>query len=289
MWPALIGAGISAGASLLGGWLNNKSDKEAGQNNAKLQMQMANKNIALQKEFAKSGIQWKVHDAKKAGVHPLYALGAQTTSFSPVSVGSPYSSSGSFGNALASAGQDIGRAVQSTQSTLTQHQMQYNALQLENMRLQNEALQTQIDGSKLATLRQVGSSPGIPSAEERFLIPGQNSSGVVTTKPFELTATNPGSPHMEPAAISDVGLGLTASGGYTPVPSAVMKQRIEDDFIGELMWNFRNRVGPALGLNKTLPPIDAGEGKIWAYDPLQDAYVPKKKGPALIKDWVYWY
>lgn len=279
----MLGALIGAGASLIGGLMGKSSAEKA---NAQ-QMAIANKNIALQKEFAQSGIQWKVKDAQKAGVHPLYALGAQTASFSPVSVGSTVDNS--MGSALASAGQDIGRAVQSTQNTLTQHQLTYNALQLENMRLQNEALQTQITGSKLATLKQAGSTPGIPSAEERFLIPGQNSSGPVSVKPFELTATNPGSPHMEPAAISDVGLGLTASGGYTPVPSAAMKQRIEDDFIGELMWNFRNRLGPALGLNKTVPPIDAGDGKVWAYDPFQDAYVPKKKGPALIKDWVYWY
>ena len=39
--------------------------------------------IVTGKQFAKRGIQWRVHDAKKAGLHPLAALGAQTTSFSP--------------------------------------------------------------------------------------------------------------------------------------------------------------------------------------------------------------
>jgi uncharacterized protein YnzC (UPF0291/DUF896 family) len=37
-------------------------------------------NVAMQKEFAQKGIQWKVNDAKAAGVHPLAALGAQTHS-----------------------------------------------------------------------------------------------------------------------------------------------------------------------------------------------------------------
>lgn len=36
----------------------------------------AKENIKLQKQFAQTGIQWKVADAKKAGIHPVYALGA---------------------------------------------------------------------------------------------------------------------------------------------------------------------------------------------------------------------
>lgn len=39
-----------------------------------------------QREFAQKGIQWRVADAKAAGVHPLYAMGAQLPSFNPVSV-----------------------------------------------------------------------------------------------------------------------------------------------------------------------------------------------------------
>lgn len=35
-------------------------------------------NLEMNKQFAKDSIQWKVEDAKKAGIHPLYALGAST-------------------------------------------------------------------------------------------------------------------------------------------------------------------------------------------------------------------
>lgn len=65
-------------------------------------------NIALQKEFAQHGVQWRVEDAKAAGIHPLAALGMQGMQFSPV-----YSQSGA-GEALSSAGQAIGRAVGGT-------------------------------------------------------------------------------------------------------------------------------------------------------------------------------
>jgi len=64
--------------------------------------QSAKQNIKLQKQFAQEGIQWKVADAKKAGIHPLYALGAQTHSFAPVQTG---------GGNFSQMGQSVGRAI----------------------------------------------------------------------------------------------------------------------------------------------------------------------------------
>lgn len=43
-------------------------------------------NAGLQREFAQMGIQWKVADAKAAGIHPLYALGASTNAGIPIQV-----------------------------------------------------------------------------------------------------------------------------------------------------------------------------------------------------------
>lgn len=265
MWPAIIGAAATLGA----GYLGSKTSAEN-----------AEKNIAMQKEFAKNGIQWKVQDAQKAGVHPLYALGAQTHSFSPIQMGG-----NEFASSLASAGQDISRAVTNTQNQNSQHVLTYQQLQLDNMRLQNEHLQAQIEGSRIANLKQVQSQPGIPSATERFLLPGQSASGAITTKPMEITSTNPGRPHMEPAAISDVGLALTGTGGYAPVPSAAMKQRIEDDLISEVAWSIRNRLAPALGYNKTPPSIDPKPGYGWVYNPAMDQYEQRQK---LLGEWLYW-
>lgn len=66
----------------------------------------AGKNDALQREFAQNGISWKVDDARRAGVHPLYALGASTTSYSPQSIGSS-----GVGDALGSMGENINRSI----------------------------------------------------------------------------------------------------------------------------------------------------------------------------------
>lgn len=43
-------------------------------------------NVHLQKEFAQNSIQWRVNDAKAAGLHPLYGVGASGTSYSPNAV-----------------------------------------------------------------------------------------------------------------------------------------------------------------------------------------------------------
>lgn len=70
MWPAILGAAATVGSALLGA----KSQKSANEDN-----------YERQKEFAQMGIQWKVEDAKRAGLHPLYALGGSGATYSPSS------------------------------------------------------------------------------------------------------------------------------------------------------------------------------------------------------------
>lgn len=128
----MLGSLISGGLGLLGGLFADKSQADA---NAQ--------NIKYQKQFAQEGIQWRVADAEKAGVHPLYALGAQTTAFSPTVVGSS-----GVGNALASAGQDIGRAIAAKSST--DELAPLRALTLERAGLENELLRQQIRNLSVA-------------------------------------------------------------------------------------------------------------------------------------------
>lgn len=60
-------------------------------------------NLRFQREFAQHGIQWRVADAKAAGLHPLYALGAQVPQFSP-SFQAP-------GTDYAAVGAEVGRGI----------------------------------------------------------------------------------------------------------------------------------------------------------------------------------
>lgn len=153
MLPAIIGAA----ASLAGGLLNNKSAEKAN----KQAEANALRQEALQKEFAQSGIQWKVQDAAKAGIHPLYALGANTVSYSPTSVGT---TAPNF-DFLADAGQNIGRAIQSgtgPQGRIAALQLTAAGLQNEGLQLDNELKRTQlVSAARLAG--QPGTGPGIPS------------------------------------------------------------------------------------------------------------------------------
>lgn len=137
----IIGAAISAGAGLIGGMMNRKAQEET---NAQ-QMALAQQNMAMQKQFAQEGIRWRVEDAKAAGVHPLYALGAQTSSYSPVSVG--LGADTSMGSSLASAGQDISRAISATRTQPEREQAfsdTAQSLTLTKMGLENELLATQV-------------------------------------------------------------------------------------------------------------------------------------------------
>lgn len=84
----------SAAASVYGGRQANKANKA-----------MAAQQEAIQREFAQQGIRWKVADAKAAGLHPLYAIGAQGAQYSPVSY------SDSMGPAIAQAGQQLSSAA----------------------------------------------------------------------------------------------------------------------------------------------------------------------------------
>ena len=73
-----------------------------------------------QKEFAQNGIRWKVADAKAAGIHPIFAIGANTPTYSPqAAVGSDYG--------LSNVGQNIGRAIEAGQTRY--ERAQANALQ----------------------------------------------------------------------------------------------------------------------------------------------------------------
>lgn len=144
---SILGPIISGASSLLGGILSSGAAKDAAEEQAE-----------LQKEFAQNAIRWKVADAKAAGVHPLYALGANTVSYSPVSVGDT-----SIGSALSDMGQDVGRAVEAVQSQPERDAAKkLTLLQLERAGLENEYLKTQIQGQVTSNLRNAQVPPPFP-------------------------------------------------------------------------------------------------------------------------------
>lgn len=255
MLGAIIGAGASLASSLLGKSSSEKSAKQ---------------NIKLQKEFAQNSIQWKTADAKKAGIHPLAALGAQTHSFSPVSVGSDYTG-------LAQAGQDLGRAIDATRTKparLDAHTGEIQRLTVQRMGLENELL-----ASKIAKVKQAGSPPPMPTGNPNAdLIPGQGDSPGIEDKAMERQGWSNTDPGREAGAISDTGYTRSTVdyGGYAPVMSKDAKDRLDDDTPGVWAWNLRNRIPQSFQFDLN-PPFQAPIGAYWLYNPFKQRYELRRR------------
>lgn len=149
-----LGALIGGAGALLNFFGGKSANEKAAEN--------AQRNIDLQKEFAQQGIRWKVADAKAAGIHPLYALGANTTSFSPVTVGQT-NELAPLGDFARSMGQDLTRAANATRTTGERDQAftdTQRALTTQNMTLQNELL-----GAQIAKIR-ASLNPPMPAVDD---------------------------------------------------------------------------------------------------------------------------
>lgn len=215
-----LGNLVSAGVN----WFSGNAQRESSE-------RMAQQNIALQREFAQNGIQWKVADARAAGIHPQFALGANTVSYAPVSLGD----SGS--EHFSRAGQDIGRAIAATSTKEgrdSNFQAVANKLALEKGGLENELLRTQISRIK----QQIG--PSVPSADAPALIPGQSIVG------GELRRGDPGD--AEKAAPGPEHVGYKFGGVVETNPAFSDAQKFEDRYgePGEWLAGGVNLIGDPL-------------------------------------------
>lgn len=167
----LAGSLISGAMGLFGASSKGEATERANAQNLAMQREVnetnkeqAELNRQMQYEFAKSGIKWRVDDAKAAGIHPLYALGGSGASYSPVSLSqgvTPVAADTSMGSAVANMGQDISRAINATRSGSEREDAVVKTattLQLQNMKLRNDLLASQI-----AKINQAGGNPPLPA------------------------------------------------------------------------------------------------------------------------------
>ena len=142
----LAGGALGAVGSLIGG-------RESQKNAANINYQ----NYLAQKEFAQNSIQWRVEDAKKAGLHPLFALGGGGASYSPSSQVGDSGVSQAFGR----LGQSLSNFQLREERELTEQQKQSNELDLDYKRLRNAQMKQQLDGLKdEVALSKLGQSVG---------------------------------------------------------------------------------------------------------------------------------
>lgn len=211
MDPVTTAAVISAGSNILGGLMGRKN---------------ANAANDMSREFAQNGISWKVADAKRAGIHPLYAIGASTAMPAPVSAGD-------YG--ISAAGQDVSRAFYATasrQERADSNNAKLSALQVEHAELQNELLKSQI-----ARMNQAQVGPPLP-----FGLAGSVSEltsdsvpwvGSARIKPAEIESVSPQAPSVTAgthAGFSEFDLGAL---GKWKLPSDKLSQALEDLDMGK--------------------------------------------------------
>jgi len=271
MLGAILGAVGGVASSLLSKSSADKANAAAREN--------ALRQEQLQRDFAQQGIQWKVEDAKKAGIHPLYALGANTVAYSPVSVGQ---SSTDF-SGLAQAGQNIGRAIDGTRTDGQRAEALQTTLlaaQTEGVRIDNEIKRAELQ-SKLATNATRGPAMAPAAGTTPSEYDGQGDAIKLSVPGIKLETRRdvsaPGSPEYVAGSGPGVGLYKNTSGGYSPVIPPELAESFDPDLMGSIDWNIRNRILPNFGIGKK-PNIPRGEGQYVEWNPFKQQWELKTIG-----------
>lgn len=230
-----------------------------------------------QKKMAQNQIQWRVADAKKAGIHPLYALGAAPMHYSS-SVGTDSTRFQEFGQDLTRsrlAAQDAQQrkaelARQAVNDALVQERTR---VEIDGQRLENKLLQSQIARLNSA---QIG-----PAAPVNPAFRAEPEAGPrVQPRPSEPIVGASGNPARQPGVITDYQFFSYPDGSLGVVPSEEMKQRIEDNLPQEVGWWFRNNVltafNPPPRPNTRDYPLPPGYD-VWEWDRVFQRYRPARR------------
>lgn len=261
--------GVGKGLPIVGDLIGRAIDGDRPERQFNQEQIRQNYNAAKNREdqynFAQNAIRWRVADAKAAGLHPLAALGAQTSSFSPVSVGdSPQNTAPSDGEFIGRMGQNLGRAISSVATAEEREMMSVN-LATAKANLDGQLLENQAKAVQLKNLQAVG--PAMPNGmTDGNFVPGQGNSGLVKEKPLERTVSQPGRAAQEAGWRPDVSYSRTDT-GLTPMVPESLSESLEDDLVGKLMWRMRNQLMPNItGQGKPAKSQLPKGANDWHYD-----------------------
>lgn len=244
-----LGSIVSAVGSIAGGILKGNSAQN-----------VAGMNYEAQKEFAQNGIRWKVEDAKRAGIHPLYALGASTQGYSPTA---GYTGDFGISDAAAQFGQGYERAQQAKMTKEERDKQDVrDAIQdmaaledLNQKRRLNDA-QIRLANSEIFrnfalstnALRKTGLPPAMPGGLGG-VIAGQGNSyatGQTTPEISSVVTSEKGTPSVQAGSPPDVRFYRTLSGGRAPLPTEDAGDAMDAALGAGLQWSFRNNLVPWL-------------------------------------------
>lgn len=255
---------FQAVAPVVGDVLGFSADKKAN----KQALRQAEADRAYQKELNQNQIQWRVADAQKAGIHPLFALGATGMGYSPPAV-----VDGVGGDSFRNMGQDISRA---TGALMTQRERRA-AVAAAAFRDRQEAIQREVQRERESVLfdqqvrmneieMQYRASQVARLNAPGTGVPDENAPpGSSYSLPDMVTVGDKNAPERSPGIITDYSLGRTASGGYSLTPSMDIKNRVEDTPM-EWQWLWRNGMPPRAVYDDLEARQPARPGYIWQYD-----------------------
>jgi len=267
----MLGALIGAGASLLGIGAAKDAQKQ--------QARIAEQNRQDQIMFAQKGIQWRAEDAKAAGISKLYALGANTASYSPVSVGGSQVPS-----AISAAGQNIGRAVDATAGHLGRaghFATDIAQTQLEGLKIDNEIKRADLL-SKLNLRNQPGTPPAYPLVNDET-IPIMDGQGNAKIR-LQRNLTPAGNePNRSFGVNPEVDMWRTKH-GYAPEVPQELGEAHESQPLAAFQWFARNKIMPGFDEAWKTYPYEPPEGMYWKFNPIFGQYTLEKRGGRF--DWI---
>lgn len=239
-----------------------------------------------QREFAQMGIQWKMNDARAAGLHPVAALGGSGASSTPIVVGGgavPEVRSGGVGgapgptgsshmaNALGGMGQNIARALVAAE---TAEERERRELELEHMRLRNRLVDAQITETYASIMGQP-QNPPMASTSSGVGKP-VSSIGAIQVNPSQVTSHAPGLAHQEAGATPFTKRFNMGGGASIVMPSQAAAESLEAlgplagptalTLSGLRHWFHGPDDAPS---SATLPP-----GWKWEWSPFRQSFQP---------------
>lgn len=153
---------IQAGTDLYGTHVSASANKK-----------IAKENRKWQRQFAQHGIRWRVADAKAAGLHPLYAMGAPSVQFTPQQIGGQ-----DIGQGIREAGQHIGGAVSKLFDRNQKKQQQLSLQLLESQIGESDARKNLLNSeaarnlqAQRATVDGAGTQLGVMSEDPTVKLP----------------------------------------------------------------------------------------------------------------------
>uniref|UniRef100_A0AAU8AV95 DNA pilot protein n=1 Tax=Dulem virus 110 TaxID=3145587 RepID=A0AAU8AV95_9VIRU len=259
-----IGGIVGGAANVVGGILGMNSQDKA---NAAISeanaanLALAREQFEYQKELHKNQMQWRVEDAKKAGLHPMAAIGLQGSSFSPVSSSftplqaNDYSWIGDLGQsagyaAMKAKDKDQQREAFALAAKEANLQSQNMELQNEGLQLENEFRRFQLQQAIVGATSQALRSPGSASTRglgKRYAIDGQADSLIPKDSPI----TN---------VIPKYQWVQTADGKLELYPSSDYAQLWEDKPLGTDLMPLMEAGGVSLRAKITGAPV---AGMVW--------------------------